>query len=47
MIIVDNAALSSAFSDVVTALMLFLTLPVTVASAEIEVFLEAEDYKKN
>jgi hAT family C-terminal dimerisation region len=34
MLIVDNAALSSAFSDVVMALMLFLTLLVTVASAE-------------
>jgi len=34
MLIVDYAALSSAFSDVITALLLFLTLPVTVATAE-------------
>ena len=34
MLIVDNAALSSGFSDVVRALMLFLILPITIASAE-------------
>ena len=34
MLIVDNAALSSTFSDVITAVRLFFTLPVTVASAE-------------
>jgi len=34
MLIVNYAALSSAFSDVITALLLFLTLPVTVATAE-------------
>ena len=34
MLIVDYSAISSAFDDVVTALLLFLTLPVTVASAE-------------
>jgi len=33
-LIVDYAALSSAFSDVITALLLFITLSVTVASAE-------------
>jgi len=31
---VEYAAMSSAFPDVVTALLLFLTLPVTFASAE-------------
>ena len=34
MLIVDNAALSSTFSDVITAVRLFFTLPVTVTSAE-------------
>jgi len=34
MIIVDYSAISSGFADVVTALLLFLTLPVTVATAE-------------
>ena len=34
MLIVEYSAVSSAFGDVVTALVLFLTLPVTVASAE-------------
>ena len=34
MIIVDYSAISSGFTDVVTALFLFLTLPVTVATAE-------------
>ena len=34
MLIVNYAAMSSAFSDVITALLLFLTLPVTVATAE-------------
>lgn len=34
MIIVDYSAISSGFTDVVTALLLFLTLPVTVATAE-------------
>ena len=33
-IIVDYSAISSGFTDVVTALLLFLTLPVTVATAE-------------
>jgi len=32
--LIDYAALSSAFSDVITALLLFLTLPVTVATAD-------------
>ena len=30
----DHAAMTSAFTDVVSALLLFLTLPVTVATAE-------------
>jgi len=34
MLIVNNAALLSAFSDVITVLLLFLTLHVTVATAE-------------
>lgn len=34
MLIVDYSAVSSAFADVLTALVLFMTLPVTVASAE-------------
>ena len=34
MIIVDYSAISYGFTDVVTALLLFLTLPVTVATAE-------------
>ncbi|XP_077113619.1 zinc finger MYM-type protein 1-like [Ranitomeya variabilis] len=34
LLIIDNAALSSTLPDVCTALLLFLTLPVTVASAE-------------
>ncbi|XP_044133947.1 zinc finger MYM-type protein 1-like [Bufo gargarizans] len=34
LLIIDNAALSSTLPDVCTALILFLTLPVTVASAE-------------
>ena len=34
MIIVDYSAISSGFTDVVTALLLFLTLPVTVATAD-------------
>jgi len=34
MIIVNYSAISSGFTDVVTALLLFLTLPVTVATAE-------------
>jgi hypothetical protein len=34
MLIVEYSAVSSAFDDVVTALVLFLTLPVTVAGAE-------------
>ena len=33
-LLVDNSALLSGFTDVVTVLLLFLTLPVTVASAE-------------
>jgi ACR3 family arsenite efflux pump ArsB len=45
-LIVDNAALSLAFSDVVTALMLFLTLPVTIARAKKSWSkLKNEDYK--
>ena len=34
MLIVENASVSSGFADIVTALLLFLTLPVTVATAE-------------
>lgn len=34
LLIVDHAALTSTFAEVVSALLLFLTLPVTVASAE-------------
>ena len=34
LLIVDNFAMTSAFTDVVTALLLILTLPVTVATAE-------------
>ena len=34
MLFVEYSAMASAFTDVVTALLLFLTLPVTVASAE-------------
>ena len=34
MLVVENAALFSSFPEVCTALMMFLTLPVTVASAE-------------
>ena len=34
MLSVEYSAMASAFTDVVTALLLFLTLPVTVASAE-------------
>ena len=34
LLIVEYSAVASAFTDVVTALLLFLTLPVTVASAE-------------
>jgi len=34
MLIVDYAALSTAFLDAITALLLFRTLPVTVATAE-------------
>jgi len=34
MLIVENTSLSSGFADVATALLLFLALPVTVASAE-------------
>ena len=34
LLIVEYSAMASAFTDVVTALLLFLTLPVTVASAE-------------
>lgn len=34
LLIVEYSAVSSAFADVFTALILFLTLPVTVASAE-------------
>lgn len=34
MLIVDNSCITSSFSEVCTVLMLFLTLPVTVASAE-------------
>jgi hypothetical protein len=34
MLIVEYGAVSSVFADVLTALWLFLTLPVTVASAE-------------
>jgi hypothetical protein len=34
MIIVENSSLSSSFADVATALLLFLTLPVKVATAE-------------
>jgi hypothetical protein len=34
LLVVDNSALSSSFPEVCTALMLFMTLPVTVASAE-------------
>jgi len=33
-LIVDNAALTLTFTEVVSALLLFLTLPVTVATAE-------------
>lgn len=45
-LIVVNAALSSAFSDVVTALMLFLRLLVTGASAE-RSFSKLQIIKKN
>jgi hypothetical protein len=34
LLIVDYAAMTSAFTDVVSALLLFLTLPVSVATAE-------------
>ena len=34
LLIVDYSAMASAFTDVVTALLLFLTLPVSVATAE-------------
>ena len=34
LLIVDHAAMTSTFTDVVSALLLFLTLPVTVATAE-------------
>ena len=34
LLIVDNASVSSGFADVVTALILFLTIPVTVAITE-------------
>ena len=34
MLIVENASVSSGFVDIVTALLLFMTLPVTVATAE-------------
>ena len=34
LLIVDHAAMTSALTDVVSALLLFLTLPVTIASAE-------------
>ena len=34
LLIVEYSAMASAFTDVVTALLLFLTLPVTIASAE-------------
>ena len=34
LLVVDYTAMTSAFTDVVTALLLFLTLPVTVATAE-------------
>ena len=34
LLIVDNAALTSTFTEVVSAMLLFLTLPVTVATAE-------------
>lgn len=34
MLIVENSSVSSGFTEVVTALLLFLTLPVTVATAE-------------
>ena len=34
LLIVDHAAMTSAFTDVVSALLMFLTLPVTVATAE-------------
>ena len=34
LLIVDNAALTSTFTEVVSALLMFLTLPVTVATAE-------------
>jgi len=34
LLIVDNIALTLSFTDVVTALLLFLTLPVPVATAE-------------
>jgi hypothetical protein len=34
LLIVDYTGMASSFTDVVTALLLFLTLPVTVASAE-------------
>jgi len=34
LLIIENAALSSSFQEVCTALILFLTIPVTVATAE-------------
>ena len=34
MVIVENASVSSGFADILTALLLFVTLPVTVATAE-------------
>ena len=34
MLIVDNSTMAASFSEVCTALMLYLTIPVTVASAE-------------
>ena len=34
MLIIENASVSSGFDDVVTALILFLTIPVSVATAE-------------
>ncbi|QQP54121.1 Uncharacterized protein FKW44_006841, partial [Caligus rogercresseyi] len=34
MLLLDNQSITSTFSDVCTALLLFLTIPVTVASAE-------------
>jgi hypothetical protein len=34
MLIIENASVSSGFADVVTALILFLTIPVSVATAE-------------